>query len=756
MMPSSSKPLTSRKSLRGLSMFAKDGTFSNPTTPTTPGAPGPLGTPGTPETRAPNRRGTPTRNDRNGRDRTERDTGRNGTSRRPGTPSTSGSGLLKVMEGTGAADVGPAASVPARDAVRTERTADTVRRASSARTTQRTREPSQLGAQISRPPSRMPSIPGPSRQLPNQPVTPSLLNPTVYTPPTREQRAAAAASRGGRNTSTSSAPGTSHHLTSSVSFPAQGQPSRPMHRSRPSAPENGQRPNAWEDSTVASNMFGDQESRDGRSESNHERQINGAHHPQLVRGRHYSDTAFPRSNNTQPQHPAVTQQQPKSARPTPDHDENLPFVIGEGGILTVLEVPRNRNDPDAVALNKTIEAITKEREPTIKIEDEYEGDRAAFNSTPTKQLGAFQRTRLPHRDPRKGGSVRGGQGGYTSDVQSPGMSSDTGADLEKSRIEQRLRREREHERLREQEREKERIRKEANRRERERKRQHEIQHQRSTVFDDLTPVESEVPPLPTPNFNNTQAAVVPSSSGGFDPDMSSPGNVTPKASGSRHLHPSQIPKQQPLPPQLKDASIALARTTSRRAKEKEVQKPQQQHQQQKQQNPCTSPLPILEQAKKRRLSTLDYDDAQLYKMPYTTLLTQSFDEDPQEEAEKQQAQATTKLQQDDRPPADASLEDKLQHYKTKPTAQQAEFFTHMKIDEWDDAGDWFLDQFTSVAKRIKDARRAKRKMVENFEVEVAEREGAVRGKIEKIGRTLENLKEEGKTMMQGKEMDLED
>lgn len=526
-----------------------------------------------------------------------------------------------------------------------------------------------------------------------------------------------------------------------------------MHRSRPSAPENGQRTNAWEDSTIASSsMFGDRESRDGRSESNHERQINGAQHPQLVRGRHYSDTAFPRSNTQQAQHPAVTQQ-PKSARPTLDHDENLPFVIGEGGILTVIEAPRNRNDPDAIALNKTIEAITKEREPTTKIEDDYEGDRAAFNSTPTKQLGAFQRARLPHRDPRKGGSVRGGQGGYTSDIQSPGRSSDTNADLEKSRIEQRLRREREreHERLREQEREKERIRKEAERRERERKRQQEIQHQRCTVFDDLTPVESEAPPLPTPNFNNTQAAVVPSSSSAFDPDVSSPGNVTPKASGSRHLHPSQIPKQQPLPPQLKDASIALARTTNRRAKEKEVQKPKQPPK-----PASTSPLPILEQAKKRRLSSLDYDDAQLYKMPYTTLLTQSFDEDPQEEALKQQAQATTKLQQDDRPPPDATLEDKLQHYKAKPTAQQAEFFTHMKIDEWDEAGDWFLDQFTSVMKRIKDARRAKRKMVEEFEVEVAEREGAVRGKIEKIGRTLENLKEEGRTMMQGKETDLED
>jgi hypothetical protein len=45
--------------------------------------------------------------------------------------------------------------------------------------------------------------------------------------------------------------------------------------------------------------------------------------------------------------------------------------------------------------------------------------------------------------------------------------------------------------------------------------------------------------------------------------------------------------------------------------------------------------------------------------------------------------------------------------------------------------------------------------VQQFEEEVAAREEAVRSKIEGIGRTLEELKQEGQTMMEGKEVDVE-
>jgi hypothetical protein len=57
--------------------------------------------------------------------------------------------------------------------------------------------------------------------------------------------------------------------------------------------------------------------------------------------------------------------------------------------------------------------------------------------------------------------------------------------------------------------------------------------------------------------------------------------------------------------------------------------------------------------------------------------------------------------------------------------------------------------------RLKEARKNKRRLVQQFEDEVAAREEAVRGKIEGIGRTLEELREEGMTMMEGKDVDVE-
>jgi len=45
--------------------------------------------------------------------------------------------------------------------------------------------------------------------------------------------------------------------------------------------------------------------------------------------------------------------------------------------------------------------------------------------------------------------------------------------------------------------------------------------------------------------------------------------------------------------------------------------------------------------------------------------------------------------------------------------------------------------------------------VEKFEAEIATREEAVRGKMEGIARTLEDLKHEGQSMMEGKQMELE-
>jgi hypothetical protein len=150
-------------------------------------------------------------------------------------------------------------------------------------------------------------------------------------------------------------------------------------------------------------------------------------------------------------------------------------------------------------------------------------------------------------------------------------------------------------------------------------------------------------------------------------------------------------------------------------------------------------------ASRKRRQSLDYNDAELHAMSYSDLRSQAFDFDPQ----------TAALQQTAAPPAGGTIEDRLEHYRTKGSMDQHEFFARITVDEWDEAGDWFLERFGSVVSRLKTARRAKRQLVQRFEEESAAREEAVRGKMEGIARTLEELKEEGQTMMEGKDVDVE-
>ncbi|KAK8042741.1 hypothetical protein PG994_013224 [Apiospora phragmitis] len=139
---------------------------------------------------------------------------------------------------------------------------------------------------------------------------------------------------------------------------------------------------------------------------------------------------------------------------------------------------------------------------------------------------------------------------------------------------------------------------------------------------------------------------------------------------------------------------------------------------------------------KKRHFEPDYDDGALAAMQYDNLRNEDFDYDPA------QAESQSTLL-----PRQGTLPDKLQHYLGKDQEAQSAFFTSMPVGEWDDAGDWFLEKFGGVMNRLKEARQAKRQMVEDFEHEVAEREDAVRYKIGGIDRTLVELKSEGAKMM---------
>ncbi|KAF7523895.1 hypothetical protein G7054_g11625 [Neopestalotiopsis clavispora] len=145
---------------------------------------------------------------------------------------------------------------------------------------------------------------------------------------------------------------------------------------------------------------------------------------------------------------------------------------------------------------------------------------------------------------------------------------------------------------------------------------------------------------------------------------------------------------------------------------------------------------------KKRSFDLDYDDSALANMNYSELKSQDFDFDPAR-AESHSAQ---------RPPP-GTLPEKLDHFFHKDTDAQKAFFNSMPMRDWDDSGDWFLEKFGDIMHRLKDARRDKRKLVDQYEAEIAEREDAVRQKMSSIDKTLGDFRSETKSMMANKQLE---
>lgn len=146
-------------------------------------------------------------------------------------------------------------------------------------------------------------------------------------------------------------------------------------------------------------------------------------------------------------------------------------------------------------------------------------------------------------------------------------------------------------------------------------------------------------------------------------------------------------------------------------------------------------------SKKRRRGA-DYDDAALKQMSFAELQNEPFDHDPTREIPQSPA----------KPPAD-NLGDRLKFYRGKDEDIQTQFFSEMPVRDWEESGDWFLEQFGDIVRRMKEARQAKRNMVEQYETEISNREEVVRRKKENIDRKLSKLRHDGDEMMKGKELD---
>lgn len=146
-------------------------------------------------------------------------------------------------------------------------------------------------------------------------------------------------------------------------------------------------------------------------------------------------------------------------------------------------------------------------------------------------------------------------------------------------------------------------------------------------------------------------------------------------------------------------------------------------------------------SKKRRRGA-DYDDVALKQMSFAELQNEPFDHDPTREVPQSPA----------KPPAD-NLGDRLKFYSGKDENIQAQFFAQMPVRDWEESGDWFLEQFGDIVRRMKEARQAKRNVVAQYETEISNREEIVRRKKESIDRKMSKLKHDSDEMMKGKELD---
>ncbi|PPJ57613.1 hypothetical protein CBER1_04792 [Cercospora berteroae] len=134
----------------------------------------------------------------------------------------------------------------------------------------------------------------------------------------------------------------------------------------------------------------------------------------------------------------------------------------------------------------------------------------------------------------------------------------------------------------------------------------------------------------------------------------------------------------------------------------------------------------------------DYDPEDLLKMSYAQLKSQPFDVDPRGKKLEPALDSPTQ-----------SLHNKLATAIGLDAEGQAAFFETLGIDEWEEAGEWFLERFGDVVHAIKDSRREKRKLALEFEGKIDQRHEGVTKKQKLTQAALNEMKESGGKVLQG-------
>ncbi|EHK21349.1 uncharacterized protein TRIVIDRAFT_230901 [Trichoderma virens Gv29-8] len=143
--------------------------------------------------------------------------------------------------------------------------------------------------------------------------------------------------------------------------------------------------------------------------------------------------------------------------------------------------------------------------------------------------------------------------------------------------------------------------------------------------------------------------------------------------------------------------------------------------------------------KKRRRESLDYDDIALSAMTYDDLHKEPFDYDP--------SKATTQSGSGGTLGTPDARTAKLVQGQRQSDKDQRLMFANMEFDDWEEAGDWFAEQFSEIMHKLRLVRRNRRRVIEEFEDEAAAREEAVRKQGVAIDKKLGQMLQDGQRMM---------
>lgn len=133
----------------------------------------------------------------------------------------------------------------------------------------------------------------------------------------------------------------------------------------------------------------------------------------------------------------------------------------------------------------------------------------------------------------------------------------------------------------------------------------------------------------------------------------------------------------------------------------------------------------------------DYNPDVLFDMDYEQLRGEDFDKNPRA--------GEPVLSKD---MLEKPLEERLKYAHQKlDAATRFEFFNALPTNEWEDAGDWFLDRFSEIIRKTKDARQKKRKMAQDIEQEIEMRHKHVAKKQRLVEDAMAKMKTKGEGLV---------